>query len=109
MPVARRQRDGACASPGEEVAVLGARAIRSVALGVVVTAIAQTLVVGIGFALTGVPQAGLLSAIVLLLCVAQLGPGLVAIPATIWLFWTDAMMAGIFMAIFTIVSLLMDN
>jgi len=89
--------------------VLGARAIRSVALGVVVTAIAQTLVVGIGFALTGVPQAGLLSAIVLLLCVAQLGPGLVAIPATIWLFWTDAMGAGIVMAIFTIVSLLMDN
>jgi len=94
---------------GEEVAVLGARAVRSVALGVVVTAIAQTLVVGIGFALTGVPQAGLLSAIVLLLCVAQLGPGLVAIPATIWLFWTGATIAGIFMAIFTIVSLLMDN
>ena len=94
---------------GEEVAVLGARAIRSVALGVVVTAIAQTVVVGIGFALTGVPQAGLLSAIVLLLCVAQLGPGLVAIPATIWLFWTDATVAGIFMAIFTVASLLMDN
>ena len=94
---------------GEEVAVLGARAIRSVALGVVVTAIAQTVVVGIGFALTGVPQAGLLSAIVLLLCVAQLGPGLVAIPATIWLFWTDATMAGVFMAIFTVVSLAMDN
>ena len=96
-------------SRGEEVAVLGARAIRSVALGVVVTAIAQTLVVGIGFALTGVPQAGLLSAIVLLLCVAQLGPGLVAIPATIWLFWTDAMVAGVFMAVFTVVSLLLDN
>src|SRR5579871_511289 len=42
-------------SRGEEVAILGARAIRSVALGVVVTAIAQTVVVGIGFALTGVP------------------------------------------------------
>jgi predicted PurR-regulated permease PerM len=96
-------------SRGEEVAVLGARAIRSVALGVVVTAIAQTVVVGIGFALTGVPQAGLLSAIVLLLCVAQLGPGLVAIPATIWLFWTDATVAGVVMAIFTVVSSAMDN
>ena len=74
-----------------------------------VTAIAQTLIVGIGFALTGVPQAGLLSAIVLLLCIAQLGPGLVAIPATIWLFWSGATMAGVFMAIFTVVSLLMDN
>ncbi len=94
---------------GEEVAVLAGRAIRSVALGVVVTAIAQTLVVGVGFGLTGVPQAGLLSAIVLLLCVAQLGPALVAIPATIWLFWTDAMVAGIFMAIFTVASLVLDN
>jgi predicted PurR-regulated permease PerM len=94
---------------GEEVVVLAGRAIRSVALGVVVTAIAQTLVVGIGFGLTGVPQAGLLSAIVLLLCVAQLGPALVAIPATIWLFWTDAMVPGIFMAIFTVASLLLDN
>ena len=94
---------------GEEVAILAGRAVRSVALGVVVTAIAQTLIVGIGFALTGVPQAGLLSAIVLLLCIAQLGPALVAIPATIWLFWSGATMAGIFMAIFTAVSLLMDN
>ena len=33
----------------------------------------------------------------------------VAIPATIWLFWTDAVMAGIFMAVFTVVSLLLDN
>jgi predicted PurR-regulated permease PerM len=56
-----------------------------------------------------VPQAGLLSAVVLLLCIAQLGPALVAIPATIWLFWSGATMAGVFMAIFTAVSLLMDN
>jgi predicted PurR-regulated permease PerM len=96
-------------SRGEEVVLLAGRATRSVALGVVVTAVVQTLVVGIGFAFTGVPQAGLLSAIVLLLCVAQLGPGLVAIPATIWLFWSGAALAGVFMAIFTVVALLMDN
>jgi predicted PurR-regulated permease PerM len=94
---------------GEEVVLLAGQAIRSVALGVVVTAIAQAAVVGIGFALVGIPQAALLSAVVLLLCVAQLGPALVAIPATIWLFWSGATTAGIVMAVFTLVGLTMDN
>ena len=48
---------------GEEVAVLAGQAIRSVALGVVVTAIAQSLVAGVGLALAGVPHAGILTAI----------------------------------------------
>lgn len=94
---------------GADVVLLAGQAIRSVALGVVVTAVSQTVVVGIGFALTGVPQAGLLSAIVLLLCVAQLGPALVAVPATIWLFWSGATVAGIVLAIVTILALTMDN
>jgi len=94
---------------GEEVVRLAGQAIRSVALGVVVTAIAQTAVVGIGFAITGIPQALLLSAVVLLLCVAQLGPGLVAIPATIWLFSSGATVPGIVLAIFTLVGMTMDN
>jgi predicted PurR-regulated permease PerM len=94
---------------GAEAVLLAGQATRSVALGVVVTAVAQTLVVGVGLALTGVPQAGLLSAIVLLLCVAQLGPALVAVPATIWLFWSGASVPGIILAIFTVVALMMDN
>lgn len=94
---------------GVEVVVLAGQAIRSVALGVVVTAVAQTVVVGIGLAITGVPQAGLLSAVVLLLCIAQLGPALVAVPATIWLFWSGATVPGIILAIFTLVGLTMDN
>jgi predicted PurR-regulated permease PerM len=94
---------------GAEVAILAGRAVRSVALGVVVTAIAQTIVVGIGLLLTGVPQAGLLSAIALLLCIAQLGPALVAVPATIWLFWSGHTVPGIVLAVFTVAALLMDN
>jgi predicted PurR-regulated permease PerM len=94
---------------GVEAVLLAGQAIRSVALGVVVTAIAQSLVVGLGFVLTGVPQAALLSAIVLLLCVAQLGPVLVAVPATLWLFWSGATVPGIVLAVFTVVALTMDN
>jgi len=94
---------------GEQVVVLAGQAIRSVALGVVVTAIAQTLVAGAGLALTGVPHAGILSAIVLMLCIAQLGPILVLLPATIWLFATGATVPGIILAIFTVLALTMDN
>jgi predicted PurR-regulated permease PerM len=94
---------------GAEAALLAGHATRSVALGVVVTAIAQTAVVGIGLAVTGVPQAALLSAIVLLLCVAQLGPVVVVVPAIIWQFWSGATVAGIVLTVFTIVALTLDN
>jgi len=94
---------------GAEAVLLAGHATRSVALGVVVTAIAQTAVVGIGLALTGVPQAALLSAIVLLLCVAQLGPVVVVVPAIIWLFWSDSTVSAIVLTVFTVIALTLDN
>jgi predicted PurR-regulated permease PerM len=94
---------------GEETATLAGLAIRSVALGVVVTALAQTLVTGVGLTLAGVPQAGVLTAITLLLCIAQLGPALVVIPAIIWLFSTGATMPGVILLVFGVPALLMDN
>jgi predicted PurR-regulated permease PerM len=94
---------------GEEVVVLVAQATRGVALGVVVTAIAQSMVAGFGLALAGVPRAGILTAIILMLCIAQLGPALVLIPAVIWLFASGATVPGIILAVFTLMALTMDN
>jgi len=94
---------------GEEVTILAGQAIRSVALGVVVTALAQSLVAGLGLALAGVPQAGLLTAITLLLCIAQLGPALVVVPAAIWLFASGATWPGIILVAFGVPALVMDN
>ena len=68
----------------------GGAAIRGVALGVVVTALVQTMLGGIGLLVAGVPFAGLLTAVMLMLCLAQIGPGLVLVPAVIWLYWTGA-------------------
>ena len=70
----------------EEVVHLAARAIRAVALGVVVTAILQSVFTGIGLAVAGVPFATILTALAFMLSVAQVGPGLVLIPATIWVY-----------------------
>lgn len=94
---------------GVEIVGLAGKAIRSVALGVVVTALAQTLVAGIGFALAGVPRPGILSAVVLLLCIAQLGPALAMVPAVIWLFATGATLSGAVLAVFTVMALTLDN
>jgi predicted PurR-regulated permease PerM len=96
-------------SRGEEVVILAGQATRGVALGVVVTAIAQSLVAGAGLALAGVPRAGILTAIILMLCIAQLGPVLVLVPAIIWLFVIGATVPGIILVVFTVMALTMDN
>jgi predicted PurR-regulated permease PerM len=54
--------------------VLAGQAIRGVALGVCVTALVQTVLGGIGLAIAGVPFAALLSAVMLMFCIAQIGP-----------------------------------
>ena len=66
---------------------LAGEAIQAVALGVVVTAMVQSGLAGFGLAVAGVPFAGVLTALIFVLCVAQLGPALVFIPAIAWMYW----------------------
>jgi predicted PurR-regulated permease PerM len=94
---------------GERVVILAGQAIRGVALGVVVTALAQTVLAGIGLAVAGIPFAGLLTGVVLLLCIAQVGPILVLVPAVIWLFWSGQTGWGIALLIWTVIVGAMDN
>lgn len=94
---------------GEEVAVLAARSVRGVALGVVVTAIVQSSLGGIGLAVAGVPAASLLTAVLFMLCIAQLGPMLVLIPVIIWLFWTGHAGWGTFMCVWAVIVGGLDN
>ena len=94
---------------GEQALILAAGAIRAVALGVVGTALIQTVLAGIGLFVIGIPAASVLTAVIFLLCLAQLGPGLVLIPAVIWLFWTDQTGWGIVMAAWTLILGTMDN
>ena len=94
---------------GEAVVILAGQAIRAVALGVVVTALLQTVLAGIGLAVAGVPFAGFLTALILVLCIAQIGPLLVLAPAVIWLFWTDQTGWGVMLAVWTVIVGAMDN
>lgn len=94
---------------GDEVVVLSAQAIRAVALGIVVTALVQSGIGGIGLAITGVPYAVLLSAIMFLLAVAQIGAGPVLFGAVIWLYWKDETLWATVMLAWSIVTVSLDN
>src|SRR4030095_11936352 len=74
---------------GEEAVVPAGKAIRAVALGVGVTATVQALVGGIGLAIVGVPFASVLTAAMFMLCIIQVGPLPVMVPAVIWVFWHE--------------------
>jgi len=94
---------------GEEVAVLAAKAVRGVVLGVVVTALTQAAVGGMGLFIAGVPAAVLLMAVMFILCLAQLGPLLVLVPAIVWLYWSGHGAWGTVLLIFSVVAATIDN
>lgn len=94
---------------GEHAVTLGGQAIRGVALGVGITALVQAGLGGIGLAIAGVPFAGLLMAVMLLLCIAQLGPSLVMFPAVAWVYWSGESGWGTFLLVWTLVVVTMDN
>ena len=106
---ARRFGQRLAGARGENSIILAGQAIRGVALGVGVTAIAQTVLGGIGLAIAGVPFASLLSAVMLMLCIAQLGPSLVLFPAVGWLFWSGDTGWGVFLLVWSLIVGTMDN
>jgi predicted PurR-regulated permease PerM len=94
---------------GENIVVLAGQAIRGVALGVGVTAVVQSALGGIGLAIVGIPFAGLLTAVMLMLCIAQLGPGLVMFPAVIWVYWSGENGWGTFLLVWSVIVVALDN
>jgi predicted PurR-regulated permease PerM len=96
-------------SRGEQAVILAAQAIRGVALGVVVTAFVQVAIGAVGLLIVGIPFAGVLSAVMFMLCIAQLGPGLVLIPAIIWLYVSDHPTSGTILVVFTVLAIAVDN
>lgn len=94
---------------GEAVVVLAGQAIRGVALGVGVTAVVQSVLGGIGLAITGVPYAGLLTVVMFMMCIAQLGPVLVLLPAVGWLYWSGDNVWGSVLLVIMVVVGTLDN
>ena len=94
---------------GEHVVRLAGQAIRGVALGVVVTAVVQSALGGIGLAIAGVPFAAVLTAVMFMLALAQIGPAPVLLGALAWLWWQESTGWFIALLVWSIAVAGLDN
>jgi len=94
---------------GEAAVILAGQAIRAVAMGVVVTALVQAIVGGIGLAVARVPFAPVLTALMFLLAVTQIGAAPVLACAAAWLYWKGDAGWAIGMIVWTLLVGGLDN
>jgi len=79
---------------GVEFTKLSTSTIRAVANGVIGVAFIQALVIGICLLIAGVPWAGVLAMIVLVLGIAQVPALIITLPAIGWIWWTGTYGTG---------------
>src|SRR5205823_2637857 len=69
----------------EDFVALAGSTIRMVSQGVIGVAVLQSLLAGIGLKLAGVPHAGVLAFVVLVLAILQIGSAIVLLPVMAWI------------------------
>jgi predicted PurR-regulated permease PerM len=87
---------------GSEFTELSILTVRSVAKGVLGTALIQALVSAVGLAIAGIPAAGLWAFVVLVLAIIQLPPLLILGPIAIWYFSVAATVPAVIFLVFAI-------
>lgn len=93
----------------EHFLALAGATIRAVSQGIIGVAIVQALLAGIGFKLAGLPSAGLLAVVVLLLSIVQIGAAIVLLPVLVWI-WTDKdVTVALLLTVYLVVVGLLDN
>ncbi|MEW5962224.1 MAG: AI-2E family transporter [Pseudomonadota bacterium] len=94
---------------GGEMLQLAGTTIRSVSRGVIGVALLQSLLAGFGFVAAGIPGAGILAFLSLLLGVIQIGPGVLFLPILIWSWMTMDTMSALFFTAYMVPVGLLDN
>lgn len=94
---------------GREHAELAERTLRSVCVGVLGVALLQGLLAGAGFLAAGVPAAGLLTLLCIILAVVQIGVVIIMVGVSIWLFATGDTTTAIAFTAWTVVVAPVDN
>jgi predicted PurR-regulated permease PerM len=88
---------------GDEILDLSAATIRSVAVGVIGIAFIQALLGGLGMMFVGVPAAGLLAIVILIMAIAQLPPTLVLVPVAIYVFSVESTTVAVIFLIWSLI------
>ena len=94
---------------GWKYADLARTTVRGVARGILGVALIQSILAGLGFLAVGLPAAGLLALLCLLLAVIQVGVGLVVIPAVIYVFATADTVTAVLFLVWGVFVTLLDN
>jgi predicted PurR-regulated permease PerM len=94
---------------GDEYVQLVGVTIRNLARGLIGVALLQSLLVGIGLIVAGVPAAGLISLSVLILAIVQVGSAILIIPLVIWSFFAMDTSAAILFSAYMVPVSLVDN
>lgn len=96
-------------SKGEEYLQMSSKTIRSVVKGILGVAFIQSALVGIGFAVAGIPATGLWVMLALILGIIQIGPLPVIIIGVIYMFSTAATTPAIIFLVWCIIIAPLDN
>ena len=83
--------------------------IRNVSQGVIGIAVLQSALLGIGMLVVGVPFAGAITFVALVLAIVQVGPGIVMLPVLIWAWMSLPLGIAAIYTAYTIPLLLVDN
>lgn len=96
-------------SRATQLVTLISTTIRSVGLGVVGVALIQSLLLGLGFFAIGIPVAGALTLVALLLGIMQVPLILLTLPVVVYVFMSHATQPAVIFLIWNLVAGLSDN
>ncbi|WP_422667081.1 AI-2E family transporter YdiK [Buchnera aphidicola] len=94
---------------GHAIVDLSVQSVRAVASGVLVTAIIQAVLSGIGLLIAGVPYWTLVMILIIFSCVLQLGPLPILIPSIVWLYWNNYSAWGTALLVWSSLLCILDN
>jgi predicted PurR-regulated permease PerM len=94
---------------GDRIAKLAVDTVGNVTKGILGVAIIQSILIGIGLLLAGVPYAGLWAILVFMLAVLQLPPPILVIPIVVYLFSIMGTVPAVLWSIYLILASISDN
>ena len=95
---------------GPGLYTLSTATIRSVSMGVVGVAFIQALLLGLGFIAAGIPAAGVLAILVLILGILQLPATLLTLPVIAYIWWSgDSTVMNVVWTVYLLVAGMADN